>query len=308
MQESRLHEHVYRHNAALPARVTIPPGDDLAGLTFGDASVLVGVDQLVAGVHYDPARTDPAAAGRKAVNRNLSDVAAMAAYPLATLAAVALPPGTPDREAEALLAGLREAAADGGAPVVGGDIAALPAAGPLVVSVTVLAEPAGIAPITRRGAQTGDDLWVSGSLGHSFVSGHHLTFNPRVRLARILAADPAIRPRAMMDLSDGLARDLPRLTPHAEIDADRLPIRAAGVATAALTRPAWEAAVDDGEDYELLMVYPPDRRPPPTVDGVSLTRIGRVTAAGGVRLGDAAGRWHDLAGRGWDHDAGGSAS
>src|SRR5687768_2762205 len=91
MREGELLRHIFDHNAKLPLSVTIPPGDDMGGIRIEGAEVLVTVDQAIDGVHFRLDRTPIELIGRKAVTRNLSDVAAMAALPVAAVAAAALP-------------------------------------------------------------------------------------------------------------------------------------------------------------------------------------------------------------------------
>ena len=295
MNENTLLQHIYTANGGLPADVVIPPGDDLGAMRFGNDTLLVGVDQLIGGVHFDPATATPEQIGRKAVTRNLSDVAAMAALPVATVAAVTLPSDADPAWTQRLFDATRDTAAAHGAPLIGGDIAV--SDGPLALTVTVWARPGEVEPVTRHGGQPDDRIYVSGALGHSLPTGHHLDFVPRLELARALAGDNALRPRAMMDLSDGLAQDLPRLVEHAEIDAQALPVRCApddGTAP-------WRHAVGDGEDYELLIIAAPGTAYPDTVAGVPLTRIGRVTDGGGVVVRTADGQRHPVAGLGWEH-------
>ncbi|MEM8739746.1 MAG: thiamine-phosphate kinase [Planctomycetota bacterium] len=277
MRENQLLEHIYRANSALPAHVTLPPGDDMGAIDFTGSSLLVAVDQLADGVHIDLAVDPLELVGRKAVTRNLSDVAAMAAKPVAAVVAVSLPRGFGQERATALFDAMRQTAADFGCPLIGGDLAVWDH--PLLASVTVFAQPhPGVEPITRTGSQPGDAIYVTGHLGGSLPTGHHLTFTPRLAAAAALAADPATRPRAMIDLSDGLAQDLPRLTTHAQLHADRLPLRPCDTPT---DRPAWQHALGDGEDYELLFAAAPDAPIPPQLAGVPITRIGTVTHADG---------------------------
>ncbi len=278
MREFELLAKVFAHNPELPASVVIPPGDDMGAITFGEKTLLIAVDQVIDGVHFTLEQTPIEKVGRKAITRNLSDVAAMASLPVAAVAAVSLPRGFDG--AEALADALRRTGAAYGCPVVGGDVAA--GEGPLTISVTVLADPAGIEPVLRRGANVGDGVYVTGVLGGSLASGHHLDFEPRIALARKLP-----RPTAMIDLSDGLARDLPHLVAGARLD--RLPVRPGCT---------WRQAVGDGEDYELLFTHPGPV--PDTIDGVTITRIGVVTGDDRLVL-TLDGRDHDLTGQGWEH-------
>ena len=292
LSENALLAAVAGFNAGLPDSVAIPPGDDMAAVRIAGVTVLVAVDQVIDGRHFVLAECGPEAAGRKAVTRNLSDIAAMAAVPVAAVVAAALPRGMESDIAERLLAAARETGAAHGCPVVGGDLSVTD--GPLTVGVTVLAEPAGVDPVTRGPASPGEAVWVSGVLGGS-GRGRHLTFEPRLELARRLASDAGTRPTAMIDLSDGLAADLPRIAANAEVEVEAIPL------ADALDEPAWEHGVGDGEDHELLFTLPPGADPGPEVAGVRLTRIGRVTDRGGIRwLGAGGETLHPML-TGWEH-------
>ena len=253
VNESDFHEYLRRRSRASRA-VPLPIGDDLAAVSTGDV-VLLGADQVLEGVHFDLSDTSPGLVGRKAVNRNFSDVAAMAGWPTAVVVTYALP-----RDRGGLLmplhAGVEAAAAAFGCPVVGGDTGVWD--GPLAVSVSVLGTP-GPRVVTRRGAREGDGLYVTGRLGGSLHSGRHLAFTPRLVEARRITRRFEVH--AMIDLSDGLSRDLPRLVSGAVIDSDAIP-RHDGCTLA--------QALHDGEDYELLFATP-------ACDDPAATRIGAVT-------------------------------
>ena len=281
-------------------RVRVGPGDDLAVLRPVSGELLAGVDQVLDGVHFDLPRLRAEGEdamdliARKAVNRNLSDVAAMAALPLAVFAAVALPRDLPQADAQRLGQALDEAAASADYPCrcLGGDISVWD--GPLTVSVTVLASASGVEPVLRTGARPGDRLFVTGALGNTQRTQHHLRFTPRLKVARTLASDPATRPAAMLDLSDGLGGDLAHLTPNALIQAASLPLR--GDATR-------RGALNDGEDHELLFAVRPHVELPSEVEGVPLAEIGVVTAEGGLRIQEGGRtRSFEQAGvAGWEH-------
>jgi thiamine-monophosphate kinase len=251
--------------------------------------VLVAVDQVVAGEHFEWGTATVEQVGWKAVARCVSDVAAMGGLPVASVVSAALPKGFEQGRAEALADGLHAAGRRLGCPVVGGDVSGVD--GPAVLGVTVLAEMGGLEPVRRTGSSAGEGLWVSGRLGGSLGSGRHLRFEPRVGLGRALVEGAGLRPTSMIDLSDGLARDLPRLCEHAVVEADRLP-RHDGC--------DWRAAVGDGEDYELLFTLGAGVVLPGELAGVAVTRIGEVTTSGGVRLMVGA-EAVDLAGMGWNH-------
>lgn len=303
MREFELIRSIMAMNGELPTHVTIPPGDDMAALRLGDYELLVAVDQVIEGVHFDRNSATLKQIGRKAVTRNLSDVAAMAGQPLASLVSIVLPKGFSDEDAQTLLAAVRTTAHTYSAPLIGGDTAITD--GPLSLSVTVLATADGIQPIQRTGASPGDAIYVTGQLGGSLHeyngTTHHLDFEPRIKIARILAANNLTRPTAMIDLSDGLARDLPHLAFAAEIKAHLLPVSAVARQFAARDgRPGWLHAVADGEDYELLFTAAPNAKIPKEIDGVPITRIGVITDSDAITLIDGAERIN-LEGLGWEH-------
>lgn len=270
--------------------VAVPPGDDLAALRVDDDLLLLGSDNVLDGVHADLRTHAPELFGGKAARRNLSDCAAMACLPVALVLNLILPHGSPPDLPHRILEGADAVAKDHGCRVVGGDTSSWP--GPLAVSVTVLARAAGVPPVTRRGARPGDRLYVTGPLGGSLARGRHLTFEPRVALARALAQRFELH--AMLDLSDGLARDLPRLCEAsgvgATLDAARIPVHADARVSGGdpLTR-----ALGDGEDYELLFASP-------GCDHPHAIEVGTVDAEPGVRLRTPGGA-APLAVGGWEH-------
>ncbi len=276
------------------AVVVVPPGDDLAVLKWpADDLLVVGCDQVLDGVHFDAARHTPRQVGRKVMNRNLSDCAAMACLPAAAVVTVALPRGVGADYAKELYLGLRDAADPFGCPIVGGDTASWP--GPLVVTVTIMGRSAGLKPVTRAGAKPGDAVYVSGPLGGSIL-GRHLTFEPRVALGRRLAPDLGIT--SMIDLSDGLSRDLGHLCREsgvgAVIDAAAIPIHDDAILLMQRDgRAPLDHALNDGEDYELLFTAPRGER-------LVVTRIGTITSEPGVWLQTDKGR-EPLEPKGWEH-------
>lgn len=250
---------------------------------------LLKTDVVIEGVHYPP-ETAPERVGWKALCRVVSDFAAMGGgRPEHALVTVALRPETPLDYARGLYAGLGRAAAAFGVVVVGGETARAPGAG--FLSVAVSGTIARAACVRRGGGRAGDALWVTGRLGGSFANGRHLDFVPRLAEARWLTANVPVH--AMMDLSDGLGADLPRLARASgdlgwRLETARLPL-APGCDV--------RAALGDGEDYELLFaVGPADAdglaaRWAERFPDVPLTRIGALTAPGdeGDRGGAGAG-------------------
>jgi thiamine-monophosphate kinase len=277
--------------------VDLGVGDDLAILKWPrDELLLVGVDQVIDGVHFDSAIHSPKQIGKKAMNRNLSDCAAMACLPAAALAAVGLPKSMTMEHAKELYQGMREAGEAFGCPIVGGDTASTP--GKLTVAVTILARSAGGTPVKRSGAKAGDGIYVTGPLGGSIL-GRHMDFVPRIEMARKLAPVAT----AMIDLSDGLSRDLVHICKAsgvgAILEADAIPIhKDANQLSKKDGVSALEHALSDGEDYELL--FTAGRDP----DKKIAVKIGRIVAEKGIWIEDRQKAKQTLKPRGWEHQVG----
>ncbi len=230
--------------AAMPA-APHGMGDDCAVLPAspkrGAGPALLTVDPVIYGEHFDDAIA-PRAVGRKLLARNLSDIAAMGGHPEAAVVSLALDPRTRLDWLEAFYRGLAALARQHRVPLVGGDLATH--RGGLVASLTLLGRASGKRVLTRTGARAGDFVAVTGVLGGSLASGHHWKFTPRLAEGRWLAARPEVS--AMLDVSDGLAKDLHHLVPAGAkpiLFSELLPRRKGCDLCAALT---------DGEDYELL--------------------------------------------------------
>jgi len=308
MRESDLLNHIYGHNAALPDEVSIPPGDDMGAIRVANTEVLVTVDQVIDGVHVNRATTSAERIAHKAIVRNLSDVAAMAALPIGAVVAACLPKSMSETEANTLFDHLRTIAGRHGCPLIGGDISM--ADQPMVLTVTVLATTSGVPPVRRGGAKVGDRVFVTGSLGGAWDEqggGPHLDAEPRINLARQLATTKSVGLHSMIDLSDGLAGDLPRICAAsnvaAEVNVDTIPCRAT---IADDGQPAWRHAMQDGEDYELC--FTADGDVPTRIADVPVTRIGTVIASaadGGslerLWLIHPDGHREPVAGGGWEH-------
>jgi len=296
MREFDFVEWIRSQSAFDPAVVAVGPGDDCAVIIRGGERVLITTDQALDGVHFKLAEHGPEAAGRKAMARNLSDIAAMAGKPVGAVASVAVPKGFARKDAEAVYRGLRGVGDEFACPLVGGDVACWD--GPLALTVTVFGRPGGIEPVLRSGAKVGDAICVTGQLGGAWRTKRHLTFTPRIREARQLAAQYGLH--AMIDVSDGIAPDLAHLCDSsgvgAEIVAADVPVHPdAG---------SLEAALGDGEDYELLFTLPADRaeqllRSQPLE--VKVRKIGLVVADKAKVLVQPDGKREDLAGKGWEH-------
>lgn len=280
--------------------VTVGIGDDSAVLApSGNEHVVVTVDSLVEGVHFDRRWSTGADIGHKALAVNLSDLAAMGAAPRWALLSLALPDDWPVAELDGLLDGLLALAAIHGVELVGGNVTRID--GPLVVDVTCGGTCRPRRVLRRDGARAGDDLFLSGTLGTGVAGlemlqagttaadeacvGRYLRPVPRVRLG--VAVGRARAARAAMDLSDGLA-DAVRQVAEASgtgavIDGASLPVEQGARAWfESRGEDVVGRAVAGGDDYELLLAVPPgwhgrlrDARRHAATPG--LTRIGQLT-------------------------------
>ncbi|HVU32095.1 MAG TPA: thiamine-phosphate kinase [Opitutaceae bacterium] len=219
-------------------------GDDCAVVPGSGRSQLVTVDPVIFGRHFD-ATVPPRAVGAKLLKRNLSDIAAMGGEPRVAVVALTLDARTRIDWVEGFYRGLADVARRYRISVVGGDVAQ--ADGTVAASLTLLGETTGSRAVTRTGARSGDWIYVTGRLGNTVRTGHHYRFTPRLEEGAWLARQRDVR--AMMDVSDGLAKDLHALTPRAAtpaLEPASLPLRAGADIRAALS---------DGEDYELVFAF-----------------------------------------------------
>lgn len=264
-------------------RVRVGIGHDTATVAFDGRDVVLKIDTVIDGVDLRLAACGPVLAGRKALAVPVSDLAASGAVPRAAVVSAVLPRDVEFPTFDGLAEGLAAMAAEVGCDVVGGDTSV--ADGPLVLSVAVVGEPGPHGLATRGGARAGMTISTTGPLGGSIL-GRHLTFRPRLSEAQALLAHHV--PAAMMDLSDGIAADLPRLCAAsgvgAYVQAAALPVHP-DVARLADGRPAWEHALSDGEDFELLLAHAPLAADVVAVlarAGVTLHAVGRTTDRAGV--------------------------
>jgi thiamine-monophosphate kinase len=275
LSEDRLLE-ILLADLPIGRNTVVGPGDDCAVVRgLGDRTMLLlKTDCIAEDIHYLP-KDDPVRVGWKALCRPLSDVAAMGGEPLHALISVFSPEARPVAYWKSFYKGLSKAAKRFGVGIVGGETARSRCA---AISVSLVGRVEAGRLITRSGGQPNDVLFVTGTLGGS-LAGRHLDFVPRVAEGRWLSAHGYAR--AMMDLSDGLAADLPRLASASrcgfQIDPAALP-RTRGCDS--------RRAMSDGEDYELLMAVAPRlvdrlrRRWQETFPSVRLTRIGELTEPG----------------------------
>lgn len=253
--------------------MAVGPGDDCAVVARNDEwDTLLKTDVVVEGVHFTR-ETEPRRIGRKALARAISDIAAMGGLPEHALITILTHKTRPVELLEGIYDGIDEMAALFGISVAGGETSSIPYDG-LVINVALTGKVEHGQAILRSGGHAGDIIFVSGPLGGSFPTGHHLDFIPRVSLARALMQQGP-RPTAMMDLSDGIAADLPRLAAASrcgfELSLPDIPCNPGC---------SLEQALNDGEDYELLLTFSPqDAATLNHAVDFSLYPIGKLTAS-----------------------------
>ena len=297
MNEFQLIDLLTRSLPGHPALIA-GPGDDCAVLDLGlpGQFLLFKTDAVVQGIHF-AADTPPEKIGHKALARCLSDIAAMAGTPTAALVTLALPRPFDPQHIAAIYAGMNELARRCQVAIAGGETTTNPER--LLLSIALVGTVPQTTLVRRAGARPGDAIFVTGELGGS-LAGRHLEFEPRLAEARWLAEHFA--PHAMIDLSDGLAGDLRHLLRPCQLGAELLttaiPIsRAARLRARAhlSVKPPLEAALTDGEDFELLFCLSAPQAVP-LLDAwkkqfpeLRLSCIGKITAAPGLKLRDKTG-------------------
>jgi thiamine-monophosphate kinase len=305
--EAELIDWLGRH---LPSHrdLTVGIGDDAAVLRWGAGpGCVVTVDVVMDGVDFHLAEVAVGRIGHKALAVNLSDLAAMAARPRAVVVGLVLPRQGGLQLAKELYAGMLPLTGRYDVALAGGDINSWD--GPLVVSVTAIGEVTPHGSLRRSGAQPGDAVVVTGSLGGSRL-GKHLDFEPRVNEALLLAERYKLH--AGIDISDGLSLDLSRLCEAsgcgAIVDLARVPVdldAAEWARQLADGSTALDHALADGEDFELLLTLPPDEAARLLADqplDIPITQIGEIVAERGLWQRDADGIVAPLPPRGFLHE------
>ena len=293
-------ELIGRLTRSLPtnASVVAGAGDDCAVLDLGipDRLVLFKTDAVVQGIHFTN-DTPPEKVGRKALARCLSDIAAMAGTPTAAVITLGLPGDFDSEYLSKVYDGLNQLAVQHGVAIVGGETTTNP--GQILISIALLGTVPREKVVSRRGAKVGDAIFVTGELGGS-LAGKHLDFEPRLAEARWLASHFSIH--AMMDLSDGLASDLPHILQASKVGAEilksALPVTRAAKLRArenSTAKTAFLAAMTDGEDFELLFTVAAGSAVK-ILDAwnakfpeVKLSCIGKITAGEGISVRDGRG-------------------
>ncbi|MEO1857297.1 MAG: thiamine-phosphate kinase [Rubritalea sp.] len=230
--------------------VLVGPGDDCAVVTLPSGDLqLLKTDCVVEGVHYNPDE-NAERVGWKAIARVVSDIASMGGTPHAFVVTLVLTPDTAVEWLDALYIGMQKCAETFRLSIVGGETSSSPNGSANVISVAGTGHVHPSRLVLRCTGKVGDAIFVTGRLGGS-LSGKHLDFTPRIQPAQWLVKN--FKPNAMMDLSDGLAKDLPRManTSGVSYAVDRSAIPCSDNCT--ITQ-----ALSDGEDYELLFTLSPE--------------------------------------------------
>jgi len=312
--------------------VRVGVGDDAAVVEPGRHPTLLAVDMLVEGVDFDRGTTSARDLGYKAMSVNVSDIAAMGGSPRFAVMALGLPPGTDPGWVVELTSGMREAADEHGAAVVGGDLSR---AETVVVSVTITGEVPEGGAVTRAGAAPGDLLVVTGTLGAA-AGGLRLLQAPPQSVAHVMGSPWAgdlvaaqLRPQArvgegrilarngataMIDVSDGLAKDLSRLCKESGVGAlvrlEEVPVAGALLELdKVMPIDPLLLALEGGEDFELLAAIGEEGAARAAAEmherfGTSLATIGQARKEPGLVGVSAGGAERAIEPRGWDHFAG----
>jgi thiamine-monophosphate kinase len=300
---------------ALPAGVTLGIGDDAAVLAPESAHLVWTIDAAVEGVHFRRDWMTLEDIGYRSLMTAASDLAAMGARPRGVLSALTLPPHFSDGDLDRLMRGQRDAASALGTGVIGGNLAR---GGELSITTTVLG--AAAAPLLRAGAVAADIVAIAGEVGLARTGIEALQKAPALSGAIQTAVGRAIaayrRPRALLeegalgaarahaaiDVSDGLALDASRLAAESGVRVvlEANAVRAVGgndlrTAATALGLDPLDVALYGGDDYALLMTFPPGELPKP------FRAIGTCVAGSGVALKAANGALVEIEARGFDH-------
>lgn len=296
-------------------------GDDCAWWPNPEGTTVVTSDAMVEGVHFRLDWTDWRSLGHKMIAVNLSDLASMGSSPRVVIVTLALTGEEDVADLEDLYRGAGELAAIYDVVIAGGDM--VRTTGPLLLSVTAIGEIAPeTRPMLRSAARPGDLVVVSGTLGASaagmsllqdggstaataeLLIGAHLRPAPRVSLG-VKMHELGIR--CCMDLSDGLAGDLPKILQAsgvgARVNLDQIPILPA--VRALFPDSFMDKALHGGEDYELLFAVPPARFDEAATSaarvGATLTAIGEYTEEPTLSWLDVNGSDVDIRATAWDH-------
>jgi thiamine-monophosphate kinase len=300
--------------------VTAPGADDLRDDVAEIAPGLIATkDAMVEGIHFLP--DDPLdTVAQKLVRVNVSDIIAKGGKPDAALLALVWPKGRPHEQLEDFARGLGKDLQRWGAHLVGGDTTSTD--GPLTLSLTLLGKVGSRGSVRRSGAKPGEDIWVTGDIGDSWlglqaatgalgaltdeahnqlVSRYRVPEPPRLAFADLIAA----RASASIDVSDGLVADAGHIAEASSvkmvIEAALAPLSATATHYVENGKADLRALLTGGDDYQTLFTAPQAARRAMRSSGAKLTRIGRVEAGEGVVVLDAGRQAMTFEAAGWRH-------
>jgi len=322
-----------------PSEVLLGIGDDAAAVRVEGKVLLFSSDLLIEDIHFKTEYTPPFLLGRKAVAVNVSDIAAMGGVPRYLLLSLAAPQDLPFSFLTEFSAGLSAEAKEHNISLLGGDTSA---GEKITIDILIIGETEEERIVKRAGAEPGDLIFVTGSLGDSGMGftllkagfrmdkegrvsslgdlsdedkraastllSAHLAPKPEFPLGRILAEQGI--PKAMLDISDGLAKDLRNLVRASKIGAriyeDKIPLSSPLIHFAKkFYQKPLDYALNGGEDYRLLFTAHPSKRK--EIDelsahlGVRITEIGEIMeGTAGIILMGKDGKERDIRG-GYDH-------
>ncbi len=308
--------YIRKYFPAVPGQVPVGIGDDAAAVR-SPARILLTKDLLVEGHDFLKDLHPPRLLGRKSLNVNLSDIAAMGGRPLFVVLGIGLPGETDFGWLKEFLAGFLSASRDGGTVLVGGDLSE---AASIMISVTVVGK--GKTVVRRKGALPGDSVFISGTLGDAAEglrlikegvrpkrgqAANHLLksfLDPSPRLALGSALSRNSLASAMIDVSDGLAADLAHICEEsgvgAEIETATIPLSRA---LCRLSRDPLGSALYGGEDFELLFTARPGNLPRlrRLEKRFRITRIGRIVKGREILSVDSEGNKRLIKAGGFEH-------
>jgi thiamine-monophosphate kinase len=268
-------------------------GDDTAVVAYTkEKHLLLTTDMLLEDVHFT-FKMPPRWIGHKALACNISDIAAMGGLPQYALVSLGVNAKTPVKYIQDIYQGIFDLAEKFNVSIVGGDTVQ---SKKLIINIALTGEVQKRHLVTRAGAKAGDQIFVTGSLGRSFQTQHHLKFIPRIKESQFLVQN--FHPTSMIDISDGLASDLGHVLEESQQGAllyeKRIPRRSQATLSQALS---------DGEDFELLFTASSKdaERLKKRVKGMSFYQIGEIVSSKVLSMVDRFGRTKIIQSKGYKH-------
>ncbi len=255
-------------------------GDDCAVIEKDDKSVfLISTELFIEDIHFLKEGTPPYELGIKSVNASLSDIAAMGGTPLYIFTSIGIPKGTELKYVKNLYNGIKNACISHKVDIIGGDTSS--SINKIIINITIIGEARKDKVVYRKGAKIEDFIYVTGNLGNSaaglmliqgkisapdhireiLIKAHNMP-QAKLEIGRLVAENNLVN--AMIDISDGLVADLNHICKASNIGAviyfNDIPLSQELLSIKkALTKPVHELALYGGEDYELILIVPPDK-------------------------------------------------